>query len=92
MNDCIDNDQAERAAQARRALDISLSRLQSAGFECELTKTRDGAYERIALSYSRAGQDRHVITDCWVIGERDNESLAYTCMTLEALRLAGAHQ
>lgn len=92
MTNCIDDDQARRVAQARLALQRILTRLRAAEFQCELAQTRDGAYERIALAYSQSGQDRHVITGGWAIGEQDNEALAFTWMTLEALKLLGRHQ
>lgn len=90
MADCIDDDEAKRAAPARRALQRGLTQLRAAGLECELTQTVNGDHARISLAYGGPGQERCVITEGWAIGERDNESLAYTWMTLKVLGLVGA--
>lgn len=91
MAACTDDD-ATRVAQARTALQRGLERLRAVGFDCTLTQTADGVYERIALTYAQPGQERCVISDGWVIGERDNEALSLSWMTLELLRLVGAHE
>lgn len=88
MANCTDYD-AERAAQSRTALQRSLERLRAEGFDCELTQTTDGAFERISLACTPPGQERCVISDGWAIEERDNEALVFTWMTLEVLRLVG---
>lgn len=67
-----------------------MARLRSAGLECELTQTVDGDHARVSLAYGQSGEKRCVITEGWAIGEHDNESLAYTWMTLEVLRLVGS--
>jgi len=92
MADCIDDDEAKRAARARLALQRGLVQLRAAGLECELTQTVDGDHARISLVYGQSGKERCITTEGWAIGEHDNESLAYTWMTLEVLRLVGAHE
>ena len=86
------DDDSTRAEQARLALQRGLERLRAAGFDCTLTQATDGTYERVELAYGQPGQEQCAMSDGWAIGERDNEALAFTWMTLEVLRLVGAHE
>ncbi len=90
MQICFSDEQAKTALGARRGLEASIGRLRAAGFDCELTETRTGGYEKLALTCSVAGEVERVITDGWAIGERDNEARAIAMMTLEVLTLLGS--
>jgi hypothetical protein len=82
------DDDETRPRNARAALESSLARMRSVGFECDLTQTVVGDIARVSLSYGRPGVERRVIEDGWRVGERDNEAILLSWWAFEMRKVA----